>query len=483
MRRSLLLLPVLLLLLQPLFSQDAHYWSNNYGPGVFLTPGSVIASNRDSGVLFYNPALLSLSNKNKIAISSISANIYQLEAINIRNGAGTGMHLRSRSMRIVPQMLSGSVSLGKKAPVVIAYALINAPGLRYQSSQRKDKKFNVLDDSYSPGDEYFVGDYVVENRVSETTALLGTGFSITPRLSAGFSMEGKIHQQHYNVSSNTTALANRDIDSSSLPIVGGEAYYLANYIQVGMQFKAGLAYSAGRHHLGLMLSSPLVHVWGRGSIVSNYMLSNIRDPYAGDFYDFMASSRQEGLKARWKMPLSIAAGYAYDYGRGQLYFATEYFLRVEDYNILTPRNEAFIRPDTGDNRTLTTDLIRLQDARKAIINFAVGLSYTLKPNITAYCAVRSDMSYASLKEFKSLSGYEAYTAHWDNYHLALGANFKRQKFNFRTGFLLAYGRTNDYPQDVNYDEPNENNLLQGNLVPTTAHRFSLGFMLSYIHNL
>jgi hypothetical protein len=483
MWRSLLSFPILLLLMQPSFAQDAHYWSNNYGPGVFLTPGSVIASNRDSGVLFYNPALLSLSNKSRIAISSISANIYQLESINIRNGAGTGKNLRSRSVRIVPQMLSGSISLGKKAPVVIAYALINAPGLRYQSSQRQDKKFNVLDDSYSPGDEYFVGDYVVENRVSETSALLATGFRLSPKLSAGFSMEAEVHQQHYNVNSNATALANRDIDSSSLPIVGGEAYYLANYVQAGIQFKAGLAYSEGRHHLGLMVSSPLLHIWGRGSIVSNYMLSNIRDPFAKDFYDFMASSRQENLKARWKMPLSIAAGYAYDYGRGQLYFATEYFLRVKDYNILTPRSEAFIRPDTGDNRSLTTDLIRLQDARKSVLNFAVGISYTLKPSITAYCAVRSDMSYADLNEFKSLSGYEAFTAHWDNYHLALGANFKRQQFNFRTGFLLAYGRTRNYPQDVNFDQPNESNLLQGNPVPTTAHRFSAGFMLSYIHNL
>jgi len=56
MRCTLLLLPVLLLLWQPASAQDAHYWSNNYGPGVFLTPGSVIASNRDSGVLFYNPS-------------------------------------------------------------------------------------------------------------------------------------------------------------------------------------------------------------------------------------------------------------------------------------------------------------------------------------------------------------------------------------------------------------------------------------------
>lgn len=481
MRRTLLLLPVLLLLLQPSFSQDAHYWSNNYGPGVFLTPGSVIASNRDSGVLFYNPALLSLSNKNKIAISTISANIYQLEAINIKDGAGTGKHLRSRSVRIVPQMLSGSISLGKKAPIVVAYALINAPGLRYQTTQRRDDRINVLNDSYSPGPEYYVGDYVAENRVSETTALLATGFKLTPRLSAGFSMEAQIHQQHFNISSNNRALANKDIDSSSLPIVGTESYYLANYTHLGLRFKAGLAYSARRHHLGLIISSPLVHIWGRGSIVNDLMFNNI--PFGNDFYDLLANSRQEKLKARWKMPLSIAAGYAYDYGRGQLYFATEYFFKVKDYNVVTPRNEAFVRPDTGENRAETYELLRLQDSRKSIINFAAGVSYYINPTVTAYCAVRTDMTYANRNALSDFTGYAVYTAYWNNYHLALGANFKQKKFNFRTGFLLSYGRTGSYPQQINFDDPKDDNLLQGTPVNTVAHRFSAGFMLSYIHNL
>ncbi len=475
---------LLLCVLQPSFAQDAHYWSNNYGPGVFLTPGSVIANNGDSGVLFYNPALLSLSNKNRIAISSISANIYQFESVKIKDGAGTGLNLSSSSARIVPQMVSGSVSLGKKAPVVIAYALINSPGMRYHVSQRRDAQINVLDDQYSPGAEYYVGDYVSENRVSETTALLATGFKLTPRLSAGISMEGEVHQQHYNVTSNSRALANKDIDSSALPIVGAESYYLATYVHLGLQFKAGLAYDANRHHFGLMVSSPLIHLWGRGSIVNDLMLSNLfYDPFSGDFYDLLANTRQEKLKARWKMPMSIGAGYSYNYGRGYLYFASEYFFSIKDYNVITPRNEAFVRPDTGDNRQMTAGLIRLQDARKSVINFALGFSYNIKPSVTAYASMRTDFSYEDQETFKNFDGNVAYTAYWDNYHLALGANFKQKKFNFRTGFLLAYGHTSQYPQTINFDAPTDSNLLQGNPVSAIARRFSAGFMLSYIHNL
>ncbi|KAA2242933.1 hypothetical protein F0L74_10430 [Chitinophaga agrisoli] len=482
MPRFLLLFSGALLWSYCLLAQDAHYWSSNYGPSVLLTPGSVIASSRDSGVLFYNPALLSLSNKNRIAISSITANIYQLEAIKVTNGTGAGRHLRSTSMRIVPQMLSGSISLGKKAPVVIAYALINSPGFRFLSSQRRDERFNVLDDDYSPGPEYFVGDYVVENRVSETTALLSTGFKLTPKLSAGISVEGQIHQQHYSQTSNARALANSNIDSSQLPLVSTNTYYLANYVQAGLRFKAGLAYDMGRHHLGLVVSSPLVRLWGRGSIVADEEINNLRlVPDADIFLSLLANTRQEGLRARWRMPVSIAAGYALDFRRAQLYLATEYFFRVKDYDILTPRKEAFIRPDTGINNTETYSLLRLHDARKAVMNVALGASYQLKPSITAYASVRTDMSYAD--RALNADGTTSYNAYWNNVHLALGANFKRQKFNFRTGFLLSYGLTHKYPQDINFDMPAEENFLQGNPVNTKARRLGAGFMLSYIHNL
>lgn len=481
MVRFLLLLSCFIFFLSNSFAQDAHYWSSNYGPGVMLTPGSVIASNGDSGVLFYNPALLSHSNKGRIAFSSITANIYQLESIKIKDGTGTNMDLKSRSVRIVPQMLSGSISLGKKAPVVVAYALINAPGLRAHASQRRDGRFNVLDDDYSPGPEFYTGDYIMENRVSNVTGLLSTGFRLTPRLSAGVSVEAQLHGQHYNTIYHSRALANRNIDSSPLPIVGSEGYYLATYSHLGLQFKAGLAYDAGRHHLGLMVSSPLVRLWGSGTIVNDYMLTNI--PVTDDiFYDQLASARQDKLPAKWKMPLSIAAGYSYDYGRGQLYMAAEYFFRVKEYNILTPRNDAFIRPDTGSNREFTADLMRLLDARRAVVNVALGASYHLRPSVTAYCAFRTDMSYAD-RDIREAVSNVAYTARWNNLHCALGANFRQKKFNFRTGFLLAYGLTHNYPQDINFDHPNEDNLLLGEPGNVKARRFSLGFMLSYIHNL
>ena len=57
-------LPALLLVFSAAgIAQDANYWSSTYGPGGFFSPGSTIAKNGDSGVLFYNPALLAYNTK------------------------------------------------------------------------------------------------------------------------------------------------------------------------------------------------------------------------------------------------------------------------------------------------------------------------------------------------------------------------------------------------------------------------------------
>ncbi len=458
-------------------AQDAHYWSSDYSAGGFFLPGATIANNRDSGVYFYNPALIGVSPKSTI---SINASLYQYESIKIKNGAGTGYDLKSSIATSVPQMLSGSVVFKGKKPLTVAYALIRPPSLGYQSSQRRDQKFNVLDDSYSPGSEYFIGQCVTQNLVSETYAQLSTGFKIDEHWSVGVTMDGNLHRQNYNFTYSARALVNPGGDTT-FPIVSDDLYYLASYNHVGLRFKAGVAYDAGRHHLGLIVNTPLIHIGGRGLLVADYVVNNMKVAGVG-FLSRLASTRQENLPVKWKVPFSVGVGYNYELRKGQIYLAAEYFGRVDEYNIITPRDEYFLRPDTGINNTVTP-LLRLKDVRRNVLNVGVGASYPLMPSVTGFVALRTDFAYTSPDLFNSTIGNEAYTCYWDNYHLQLGANIKRQKYNVRAGFSFAYGSTKNYPQDVNFDHPNEENFLIGDLVDTKATHFSMGFILSYIHNL
>ena len=459
-------------------AQDANYWSSYYGPGGFFAPGAVIANNKDSGVLFYNPALLALSHKKAV---SVSGSIYQLESIKMKNGAGTGKDLLSSNTSSVPQMLTGTVMLGKKKPFYVSYALINSSILNFSASQRREAQMNVLHDAYSPGTEYYIGQMTLQNQIKSSAASLSAGYRLNARWAVGATAEGSFYRQRYSENIVSRALINGG--SSSLRLASNEALYEVSYNHIGFRLKGGVAYEHNRHHAGLMVSSPLVHVGGSATLFGDLAIANIRDVYSGEMIHLLASTRQTKLKSKWKAPLSIATGYAYDHAKGQIYVAGEYFLPIKEYRVVTPRNEYFLRPDTGNNNLLTAAVLQLKDARKAVFNMALGASYEVKEHIIAYCSFRTDFSYADNSLFTSGSGNTSYTAAWNNFHCQLGGNLRRKKYNLRVGLLLAYGQTDKYLQPVNFDQPNDENYLLGNTKETKAHHFLTGLMLAFIHNL
>lgn len=460
------------------FAQDANYWSNPYGPGGFLVPGSTIAKNGDSGVFFYNPALLAYNTKNAAAISG---SIYNFLSVKTRDGAGTDLHLKSKSAGVVPVIASNTIYLKLKSPITVAYALMNNPVMRFQTSQRKDDQFNVLDDGYSPGNEVFIGQYSKRNNIDETTGLLAFGKPVNSKLAVGISFAVTVRHQNLLIDNRSRVLIN---DNSTLfeKLVTASEYYSATALNVGLGIKAGAAYDIDEsNHLGITVNLPSVHLYGSGSILSDNVINNLRLVDTIDIF-LLANSRQEKLKSRWRTPVSIATGYTHDFGKSQLYFAAEYFGRVKEYDVISPRNEYFIRPDTGGNNQFTSSFIRLKDVHKPIINFALAMSFAVKDKYTAFLSLRTDFNNSGDDLYSNTDGYIANTAAWDLYHLQVGANFKKRKFNLRGGFLFSYGATSKYKQDVNYDNPNESNFLIGELGYTKATRLSTGFMLSYIHN-
>lgn len=205
-------------------AQDANYWASGYGAGGFFTPGAVIANNHDSGVLFFNPALLAYDKRNA---ASISGTIYQWQSISIKNGAGSGLHLKSTHESIVPLIASHTVHLKTKKPFTLVYALVHTPVINFQASEYKDEKLNALDDTYSPGVENFIGQYTTSNNIRQTTALASAGFTILPRLAAGLSVEAQIRNQSYFLNYSSQVIINNG-DTIGFPsFTTVSEYYLA----------------------------------------------------------------------------------------------------------------------------------------------------------------------------------------------------------------------------------------------------------------
>ncbi|PVD52973.1 hypothetical protein DC498_06290 [Terrimonas sp.] len=460
-------------------AQDASYWASGYGAAGFFTPGAVIANNHDSGVLYFNPALLAYDKRNA---ASISGTVYQWQSVLINNGAGTGHHLMSANESIVPLIASNTIRLKTKIPFTLVYALVHTPVINFQSSQYKNSSFDVLDNSYSPGPENFIGQYSLGSNVRQTTALVSAGLKLNPKLAGGISIEAQIRNQNYLLNYSSQSIIN-DGNMIGFPKFTTVAeYYLARTMHAGIKLKAGISYDiSDAHHIGAIISSPLMHAAGKSNIIANSEISNLN---LGDGVELnlLANTRQNKLKSKWKMPFSIAAGYIYHHRKGEVYIVAEYFGRLKEYNIITPCKEQFIRTDSSD-WSVTTNLLRMKDVRKPIVNAGIGMSWFFKETLTGFLSLRTDFTYADRTLYSDTDGYLPNITEWNNYHCQIGVNTKRKRFNLRTGILLTYGGTRQMMQGINFDDPNESNLLLGNTGKTRASLFSAGIMVSYIHNL
>lgn len=459
------------------FSQDANYWSSAYGPGGFFVPGATIAKNGDSGVLFYNPALLAYNTKNT---SNISGSVYNLNALNIKDGTGQGLDLRHQYTNIMPVIASNTIYLKGKKPITLAYAILYNPVFQFNASQRRDEQVNVLSDNYSPGDEFYVGQYVHGNNINETSGILSLGKSLNKKLAIGITGTFTKRRQSFSHNITSRALIN---DNSTLfqKLVTVSEYYVANSLTFNLQFKAGLSYSFNeKNHLGVMISLPNIHLHGKSDILAEYAINNLR--ISGTEIFLLGSTRQTKLNSIWKRPLSVAAGYTHNYKGGEIYIASEFFSRVGPYSVIQPRDEAFIRPDTGTSNVFSASQLKFKDAGKSLLNFSVGASFPLKNEVKGFVSLRTDFSHSGKDLFENNNGFSIASANYDLYHFQGGANIKKRKFNLKAGILLTYGSNRSHEQFVNFDNPKEANFLEGTKQNVTASKFSAGLMLAYIHN-
>lgn len=459
-------------------AQDAHYWSSNFSAAGFIAPGATIINNLDSGVYFINPALMAWSSK---TATSISANVYSYDRIRIKNGIGIGKDLKSTGTKIIPQLISKTFKLNKDHPLTIGFALIQNPMQDARSSQRMDKKINVLDDKYSPGAETYVGQYDQNSKVTETYAQLSAGMRLNNKVAVGITLEGNLREHEVGSNLSSKAIFNStsgNPDDIFPKVAASDVYFQNKYTHAGLRLKLGASYDSAPHHLGLLISTPQLKLYGRGSVLADISISNLLLPETNTELNLLASTRQTKLKANWRTPLSIAAGYGYDYGKGQISLTAEFFTGLKDYIILKPDEALFLK--TGASSPAISSLsgdLDLTDERSSILNFGAGFTRGLSPTVILMLALRTDFNYLKTKDSE-----QGHLDLWDNYHFQFGANFKRRKFNLRAGMQLSYGRTKNYSQPANFDTPTESNLLLGETGQVPAKHFGAALLLSYIHN-
>ena len=132
------------------FSQDGHYWTQQYGTKSLLLSGSVIGGVDDLGAVFYNPGRLAVIEKPAFLLS---ASVYEYTSLSISDAFGKSKSASRSDLKGVPSLAAGTFKLRFLPKHFFAYSILTRQSADLSFSYKSEVHKDIF--STLPGDEYF----------------------------------------------------------------------------------------------------------------------------------------------------------------------------------------------------------------------------------------------------------------------------------------------------------------------------------------
>jgi len=432
-------------------AQEFNYWNQQVGARSSMLSGAVTAGVNDNSAIYYNPSALGHIKNSNLSISSDG---YYYHWLNIENGAGENMDLKSQGFNIVPQI----VSFIQKVPGIPVSTTIAFMNRDYSSSKTafRNEGFNdVIPEN--PGKEYYIGEYSYNQIMREDWLGFGYGKAYKKGISFGasamFSFRNQIYNRYqyaqvYKYNNDTTNLIlnghsqfNEDIDIKNL----------------GLIFLAGVSWKLDKVKLALNITFPRMNLrfFGRSDIRRSLL---VKLPSQDTAYTY--SIWHQKVKSTFNAPLIIDFGIEYKVTElTTLFGKISYFNRVKKYNVISLEEE-----NQSNFTSSTPELEKFENmvmANRALFNFALAMETTLNDHLKLLFGTRTDFNYFDDSTIdKEIDPYSGIT-YWDLYHLSGGVLWHFGKVDLSLGSSFSFGRSSKERQQVNLSHPTEDYLLFG----------------------
>lgn len=437
------------------FSQDTHYWNNQYGPRSMLLSGAVVGSIYDMSATYYNPGILGYIDEPELLLS---ANIYQASTLTVHDGAGKGIDLSVSEFNLLPNMLAGAFRGTWLGNNKLAYSLLTRYRFDAELQGTRIGPAEVLPGSM--GSEEFAGAIDAGLKVNELWAGITWARPLVPRIGVGITQYFSIRDMDLRNQFFAQALS----DTGDVALAFDVDTRSAN--SYSLLWKAGVGIDLRPLTLGLTLTTPNVQLSGSGNAVIN--MTRINLDVDGDSIpeDSFESNIQEGAPANYNSPLSIGLGAALHFTKIRLHASAEWFDEVDGYDVL--ELDPYRAQSSGEVVHPT-----LRDQSASVVNFGAGLEL-LGNGYAGYLSFSTDRSSRDPVSDVSLTGY-------DIYHATLGGTFGVGKSKFMLGLSYAWGsELREQPIDLDPDE-DESVIDPGDVTEFSYRRFT--FMLGFSVNI
>ncbi|HSF46476.1 MAG TPA: hypothetical protein VLA58_10720 [Chitinophagaceae bacterium] len=457
-------------------AQDNHYSWMQYGSRNSILYNAGLSRFEDQSAVIMNPATLAEALQSSF---NFNTNVISFNRIRFEDGLGKGFAVKNDNLNVLPSMASGVMK--PKDPSkkwTLGYALYHSNTDKLDFSDRSERREDLLPEAEGPGEENYLAQYNLENKIDEFTGVIGMGWKLGEHWAIGVSQSFTYRYQDYREAFGAYVITD-PVLNAPVDLVGSNQDYTIKYNTLFTSTKMGFTYKGKKWDLGLTVSSPTLRIMGSGKILADYSLTNVR--IGADLTiprtNFLANGQIEDIKAKYKYPISVSLGASRVIGNLRLYGGVQWYGAIKEYTVLDPGDAAFIQPPSANNVLYTSQLLRSWSSNKSLINGSIAIDWALKPANHLLFSFRTDNHYASFNP--DVEGNNLAVKQWNNYHLTIGNQREFKTSVWLVGFRFNYGVNNAFPQPVSFNDPSEGNFLQGNRNTGRIKSTGIQLMLSY----
>jgi hypothetical protein len=469
---------LLLMFIFPLVivAQDNHYESTMLGPRNAALANAGIARFEDQTAVFMNPATLSDATGSSFNFNAITGG---LSNVKFKNGLGEGLNLKSAGFSVLPNMASGVIKPKKnEKDWVLGYALFHRFSDRILLTDRRETETNVINDTESPGNEYYSGQYHLDKDLDEVNLVLGVGWSLSSKVNIGFSQTFGYHSESYRDYFNGIATPLPG-SSSAIDLISARQDVFLTYWKGFTQTMVGMTAKLGKWDLGLVAQTPTFSVMGRGQMMADLGLTNIRigDNLTTPRRSIRGNGYYAKLKATYKTPWYFGLGLSRAFGAIRWYGALKYYSAVKNYTVMSPGEATFLLPPTQETAALTENLLRVWAANKSVLNWSVAGDWKVSEKRSLLFSFASNNHY-----FENVPGEKGFSIPkkvFDLYQISVGTKLNFTTSEWVVSVRYAFGKNDHVRQPYSFYQPTEAGLLNGTPGYGTLSASSLYLALNY----
>lgn len=418
-------------------AQESNYANYEVGSKATMLGGAVVAGIDNISAAYYNPGALAFISNSSVSLESSTLFTGNL---NIKNGAGDQINIKSSFFDVIPSLIGGIVKSQKNPNWTFAYSAITVNSSLIEFNVRHFMIADVITDL--PGEEYYDGGYDYRNKIKENWMGVSASRAIGERFGVGVTVYGTSFFQDF--SRNQLAIVTGSVNSDPTTLASTNISQLMKFRGLGLLVKAGLNYQFEHQQFGLTLTSPKLNV----DIISKGTISSditVFDPINGGLSNSVIFYGEK-LSTYHRTPFKIALGYQLKMTSSFISFSATYNTRIKEYAMLTSN------PVVVEEIGIVRPSISAYDKANQVINLSMGYRNDVSEGLSVLLGAKTDFTYVD-EDFLSQDAFIPKMSYWNLYHINGGVIWYNARAHLTLGADYAFGVSKNDLQQVNLSDP------------------------------